>query len=132
MKTVMTHASTLFAALALTIAVAGGAAAESQSKTVGAPQSKGYMVNFCLKTGGSCGQATADMYCKAIGYASATAFSKGWSKRATIMLGSKEICKPVFGSVAGQKCEALQNVTCTRQVFKKQPGLTPEMPGAGG
>jgi hypothetical protein len=77
-------------------------------------------------------QATADMYCKAIGYASATAFSKGWSNRATIMLGSKEICKPVFGSVAGQKCEALQNVTCTRQVFKKQPGLTPEMPGSGG
>lgn len=132
MRTVMTHVSALLAALALTIALAGGAAAESQSKTVGAPQSKGYMVNFCLKTGGSCGQATADMYCKAIGYASATAFSKGWSNRATIMLGSKEICKPVFGSVAGQKCEALQNVTCTRQVFKKQPGLTPEMPGAGG
>lgn len=128
----MTRIFALCSVMALTLAQSGGASAESQSKTVGTPQSKGYMVNFCLKTGGSCGQATADMYCKAIGYASATAFSKAWSNRPTIMLGSKEICKPVFGSVAGQKCEALVKVTCTRQVFKKEPGLTPDMPGAGG
>lgn len=132
MKTVMTHVSAALAALSLTFALEGGAAAESQSKTVGAPQSKGHSVNYCLETGGSCGQATADMYCKAIGYASATAFSKAWSKRSTIMLASKEICKPVFGSVAGQKCEALVNLTCTRQVFKKEPGVTPDMPGTGG
>ena len=99
----------LFAALVLAAAVCGTAAQAEKRTFIVANNSDGYGVDRCLASGGTCGEAVANSYCRSREFAQALSFHKVDREEITGAIPATGA-----GSCRGGACQAFVAIECTR------------------
>jgi hypothetical protein len=100
----------LFAAAATAAVVLGAAAAHAEKRVfIIANNGDGYGVDRCLASGGACGEAVANSYCRSHEFAQAVSFSKVDRDDIT---GAIPTSGP--GSCQGGNCDNFVAITCSR------------------
>jgi hypothetical protein len=100
----------LIAAAAMAVVVLGAAAAHAEKRVfIIANNGDGYGVDRCLASGGTCGEAVANSYCRSHEFAQAVSFSKVDRDDIT---GAIPTSGP--GSCEGGTCDNFVAITCSR------------------
>lgn len=93
-------------AAVLCLCLTYSAQAERRMFIIGA-DAGGYGIDHCLETGGKCGTAVANAYCKSHQFATAMSYSKVDRDDITGAI-------PAGGGCSGNKCDNLVAIVCTR------------------
>ncbi len=64
-------------------------------------------LDWCWRHQRQCGKTAADLYCKAKGFQTATAFSKDPGLNVTVSMGDKAVCKQGI-------CDGFVSITCRK------------------
>jgi hypothetical protein len=100
----------VIAASAMAVMLLGAATAQAEKRVfIIANNADGYGVDRCLSSGGACGEAVANSYCRSHEFAQALSFSKVDRDDIT---GAIPTSGP--GSCQGAACEDFVAITCSR------------------
>jgi hypothetical protein len=100
----------LIAAAAMAAVILGAAAAHAEKRVfIIANNGDGYGVDRCLSSGGACGEAVANSYCRSHEFGQALSFSKVDRDDIT---GAIPTSGP--GSCRGGTCDNFVAITCSR------------------
>ncbi len=100
----------VIAASAFAVMVLGAAAAHAEKRIfIIASNADGYGVDRCLSSGGACGDAVANSYCRSHDYAQAVSFRKVDRDDIT---GAIPASSP--GSCKGSACDDFVAIECSR------------------
>ncbi|MEX0851880.1 MAG: hypothetical protein WD036_01150 [Bauldia sp.] len=97
--------------LATALFVLSSAAALAETSQFVSPSVRGVRLDWCAHFGSDCGKPAADLFCREIGFATATTFSidqnAGQRGIATLVFGDGRMCQ-------GPTCSGFRVITCTR------------------
>lgn len=108
MRSAIRFRSSLVAAFLLAVPAMAGA--ESASNIIVVDNSDGYGVDACLATGGACGQAMADAWCRVHDFQRAVSFGKVSTDAITASVGPTPVRTACYGSA----CAETVAITCSK------------------